>query len=157
MPIDLSTDINPATGKPARPLGRQPASRLRVSPAVKVACNAIVYEGKELDEAAKDAGITTRALRLALERPHVLAHLKAEKEVFRGWVSAQNIHHAVKLRESGNAIAKLGAIKYLDNVEEHAAAQRGVSPGFTVVVVNNGVAVPQMVDITPRPIGNGTD
>ena len=50
---------------------------------VKDAIDAIVERGIAYNEAAAESGLTTRTMRLALERPHVLAYLKQQLKVLR--------------------------------------------------------------------------
>lgn len=117
----------------------------RVTGKLAVACKAIAWEGKELDQAAKDAGLTTRTLRLALERRHVIVYLKEQRDVFRAYVSSQNIHHAKLLRDTtGNAMAKVNVMKYIDDVAE-AQQSRGFtssSPGFVINVIGSVTTSP---------------
>jgi hypothetical protein len=59
---------------------------------VKLALDAMVYEGKRFDEAAIQAGLTVKSMRLALERANALKYLREQKQVFRASISAQNVH-----------------------------------------------------------------
>jgi hypothetical protein len=128
----------------------------RVTGKLAIACRRIVHEGEELDEAAHAADLTTRTLRLALAKPHVIAWVKAEREVFRAYVSAQNIHHAKKMRDtSGNAMAKLGAMKLIEQIGDDAPASSAQSaPGMVIVVVNQapGASVSATVEHKPMQI-----
>jgi hypothetical protein len=127
----------------------------RVTGKLQVACKAIAWEGQELDQAAKTAGLTTRALRLALERRHVIAFLKEQREVFRAYVSAQNIHHAKELRDkTGNAMAKLGAMKYIDQIAdaEHGVSGRSSSPGVTIIIGQAPSVTAQQHRIEANPL-----
>ena len=106
--------------------------------------------GNALDfsDAARAVGFNVRAMRKALERPHVRAYLKAQKEVFRASASAQNISALVKLRdESGNGMVQLGAIKTLEQMTDDPAAQGTpqARPGLVIVVVN-GANQPQAIE-----------
>ena len=105
------------------------------------ACRAIVWEGQELDQAAKAAGLTTRSVRLALQRSHVIQWMKAEREVFRAYIASQNIHYAREMREnSENEMAKLGAMKLIEAIggDEPSAGVRAQAPGFVVYVQTHG-------------------
>lgn len=133
----------------------QPNPRRRVTPRVIVAVKAIVWEGQELDEAARTAGLTTHALRLALQRRHVLTFMKAERDQFRAYVSAQNIHRAKQIRDqSGNAMAQLGAIKYLDSIDDEpgAVAARSRSPGVVFLVVGAAPHMPHIQHAPAKPL-----
>lgn len=140
---ETTTDI--ATSQPAKPLTISTPTpsatvrneRRRVTGRVKQALDAMVYEGKRFDEAAQQAGLTVRTMRYALERPHCLTYLREQKQVFRASVSAQNIHKLAELRDtSGNAMAQLGAIKVLEQIDSDPQSQSGGirSPGFMIVV-----------------------
>jgi hypothetical protein len=123
-----------------------------------IALKEIVWHGAELAEAAKVAGLTTHAVRCALDRPHVIRFLKRQRDLFRSFVAAQNIHHARRLRDkSTNAMARLGAIRYLDGAaDEQAAASGPVRPGV-VIVIGDGPRPRELprpapvVDVTPAP------
>jgi hypothetical protein len=140
----------PATSPP-RAVDTKGASRPgRVTGKLKVALDLMVFgptEGDNLgcalamDDAAREAGLTTRTIRLALDRPHVRQYLNQQKQVFRASASAQNISALVKLRDkSGNAMAQLGAIKVLEQIgdEPGAGAAAARTPGMTIVIVQNG-------------------
>jgi hypothetical protein len=134
-----STDIAPVEQRrrPATPLNK-PKRAWKVPAKQQVALKAIIWEGQELDEAAATAGLTTHALRCALAKPQVIAWMKAEREVLRAYVSAQNIHHAREMRnKSGNAMAKLGAMRFIEGIDEQHARGSGpsASPGVTIRVV----------------------
>jgi hypothetical protein len=116
---------------------------------------AIVWEGQELDQAAKTANLTTFQVRQALARPHVIAWVKQEREVFRAHVSAQNIHRAKQLRdESGNAMAQLGAMKFIEQIgdEPGAGSVQQRAPGMVIVVMNGTNPTPPLT--TPNIINH---
>jgi hypothetical protein len=96
----------------------------------------------EWNDAARKVGLSLVAMRKALERAHVLRYLREQKQVFRQSVSASNILHARRIRNaSGNAMASLGAIKLLEQMDERAPAAgtnaRNVIPGVVVIVNAN--------------------
>lgn len=155
------TDVAIINDKPAdKPQSRQAiqaktASKPRqVTGKLAIACKAIVWEGQDLEVAAKAAGLTTRNLRLALERRHVIAFLKEQREVFRSYISAQNIHHAKDLRnKAGNAMAKLGAMKYIDNVaDEPSSASANRMPGLVVNIISDGSHTAHIREIEAKPL-----
>lgn len=136
------SDLTVHIDKPA--LIQPPKANRKNAPQVTgklvIALKAIVWEGQELQQAATLAGLTTHAVRLALSRPHVIAFLKAEREVLRQYVSAQNIHHVVAMRESGNAMAALGAMKLIEQMgTDNAGRSIGSvgSPGLTIQIINS--------------------
>jgi len=131
----------------------------RVTGRLKEALDLVVNEGTDPYEAAAKVGLHARSMRLALARKHVLAYLRAQREVLRQRASAQNIFHAVKMRESStNEMAKLGAMKFIEAIEETprlGAGQPSV-PGLCVVIVGAQpaplAAEPVALDVTPvRP------
>jgi hypothetical protein len=140
---------------------------------LKIALDCMVYgdengEPCEWDDAARKAGLSLVAMRKALERAHVLRYSREQKQVFRQSVSAANILHARRIRNaSGNAMASLGAIKLLEQMDErapaHSGAQKNVTPGV-VVVINNDRATPlidhqTVIEINPlqsqEDVGHG--
>lgn len=141
----------------ARAIQRKTASKPgKVTGKLAVACKRIVWEGEELDAAAKAAGLTTRAVRLALERPHVIAFVKAERDVFRAHVSAQNIHRLKELRDgSANAMAKLGAIRTIESLDSDApAGGMARTPGITIVIGSASPLTAQQRSIDHNPLNN---
>lgn len=130
-----------------RPIGKPPRPP-RVAGKLVIALQAIVREGQDLQQAAQAAGLTTHTLRRALEKPHVIAYLKAQKDVFRAYISGQNIHRLAEIRDaSGNAMAKLGAIKLLEQVDEHdqRSSAGARSPGVVIIVGSKA-------DVTIEPV-----
>ena len=73
--------------------------RMQISEPLKHALSLIVSDGLQMDEAAKQANISTRSLRLALKRKHVLAFLKEARQVFVEHISAQNPRRLAELRD----------------------------------------------------------
>lgn len=142
--------------QPSTPAIRKNGRPPRVTGQLAVALKAIAWDGAELHEAAQAAGMKTRNLRLALEKRHVLAFLKEQREVFRSYVSAQNIRHAKELRDtSKNAMARLGAMKYIDNVADEAtiSAARARAPGVVIVIGDPAAAhTAHMRQIEPKPL-----
>ena len=106
---------------------------------LKTALDLVVGEGLDPYEAAAKVGMHARSMRLALNKRHVLAYLRHAREVLRTTASAQNIHYAIKMRaESPNEMARLGAMKFIDNEEEHQRLSGGrqMMPGLQIVVMN---------------------
>ena len=156
MSSDLATTEQSAQ-PPIRSVGA-PTRTPRVQGKLKRACNLIVREGKALDEAAKAVGLTTRTLRLAFERPHVLTYLKAQKQVFREYISSQNIQRLAEIRDnSGNSMAKLGAIKLIEQVDDNHAGGSTASrmPGVLIVIGDKAIQAAalsthqRMIDANP--------
>jgi hypothetical protein len=153
-PATTATDHQHATAaapSPAKPVTLSPAPKpsrsLRPTGRLKQALDLMVYGPEEgelagcalsMDAAAREVGLTTRAIRLALDKPHVRTYLNGQKHVFRTSASAANISALVRLRDnSGNAMAQLGAIKTLEQLDDNQPA--GAAPqqraGMVIVVV----------------------
>lgn len=128
--------------QPARPprdaIQRQPRNP-RIPPKVIVALKAIVWEGQELDEAARTAGLTTQTVRQSLAKPHVIQALKHERDVFRAYARAGNLHALLDVREnSKNDNARVAAAKVIEHhADEQQAGAVQTQPGLVVVVVNS--------------------
>jgi hypothetical protein len=130
----------------------------RVEGKVQAACDLIVHQGIEWDQAAVKVGLTVRAMRLALKRPHVLAYLKQEKLVLLASITAQNPRRLAQLRDqNSNPAASVRAAVALDQMMEGGAGSLGrptMAPGSTIQIVN---AIPartgdsKMIEPEPAP------
>lgn len=120
---------------------RDRSKALRVTGKLKKALDLVVLDGLDPYDAARSVEMTARAMRKALAKRHVLTYLRTAREVFRQQASAQNICHAVKLRDNAkNEMARLGAMKFIEGVDDaqQSAATRQQTPGFIVQVVVQG-------------------
>jgi hypothetical protein len=128
--------------------------------AVRIAVDAIIGDRCTRDEACKRAGITERALYLALAKPEVAKYWNDAVHVLRNGERAANIFALIDVRDkSGNSMARVSAAKALEQVPEHeAAAARGAQslPGLQIVIVQGGRHVqsigpePALIDMTPN-------
>lgn len=127
----------------------------RVTPRVRKAVLAMVWDGLPYNEAATENGLTVRAMRLALARPHVMALLKAEREVLRGSAGARNIHRLCEIRDAADNMPAVNAIKALEQLGEersNSGSNAAVVPGFAIVIVQPGASVTadyQQIDAKP--------
>ena len=87
------------------PTPDRPKRTKRVGKKLFHAIELIVFEGKELGEAAVEAGLTTYTLRQAFARPQVLAHLRERREVLRAAASGKNILRLCQIRDSADRLA----------------------------------------------------
>ena len=111
--------------------------RPRITPRVKAAIEAIVNDGLELDQAAANVGITTRNMRLAFEKPHVLQFYKAQCDVLRGSHRARNIHRLAQIRDADDNMPAVNAIKALEQLnDEQTNNKQTTLPGVTIRIVN---------------------
>lgn len=118
---------------------------LRVSGKLREAIEVSITEGLPWPEAAQKVGLTTRAMRKALDKPHVLRHIRERKAQFRAEISTRNEHRLGELRDQNdNRMAAVAAIKTLEQLERDdraaPAASRHVIPGVVVVVQSQPTA-----------------
>jgi hypothetical protein len=156
----MSTDIAQPQPRAPRgsPIGR--SDRGKVTGRLKTALELVVNEGLDPYEAATKVGLHRRTMRLALNKRHVLTHLRAAREVLRTTASAQNIHYAIAMRAgSTNEMARLGAMKFIEGNDEETQQRRGSisSPGLVIQIVQSPVPrVPvttePIVDLKPAPV-----
>lgn len=110
----------------------------KVTGKLKVAVDAMVWEGLDYQKAATKAELTTRAVRLALERPHVKAYYNSQLDVLLTAESARNIHRLVTIRDKADNMPAVQAIDRLQKRDETAATRTGLAqfPGFVIHVSN---------------------
>jgi hypothetical protein len=118
-------------------LARNKTPPLRISRRVKQAIDTIVHDRKAWDQAANEAGLTTRAMRLAIEKPHVLAYYKAQCVVLREFRRARNIHRLGDIADADDNMPAVNAIKALEQLsDEPTNKPNTASPGVTIRIVN---------------------
>ena len=141
------TDKNPPQSRKLVPQKVGPVDKRRrprgLTRAIRTAIDAIVFDRCTRDEACQKAGISERALYLALEKPEVAAHWNAQVHVLRVGERAANVHALAGIRDkSGNAMAVVQAARTLDQLEdsETAAAKAAqLKPGLQIVIVQPGI------------------
>src|SRR5262249_22923091 len=130
---------------------------------LKVAIDAMVWDGVDYAAAAAKANLTAAAIRSALTRPHVLAYQREQLEVLRSSEKARNIHRAVKIRDAAENMPAMHAIRYLDQRDdENGNGANGLhrSPGVTIVlqqVVQQGERPAVTIDAEPGQEGSVSD
>jgi hypothetical protein len=128
---------------------------LQVKGKLRLALLAMVHEGMSIAEAAQHVGMTGYAIRLAFEKPHVIAFVRMQKQVMRSSVCAANISVLAGIRdESENDMARVRAVSMLedmDGAERQHGGNAGQSPGLVIQIVTNGPEAPAkpLIDITP--------
>jgi hypothetical protein len=123
-------------------LARNKQPKLRITPRVKAAIEAMVNNGLELDAAAREAGITTRALRLAFEKPHITAFYRSQLLVLRASRSAKNFHRLCEIADDENNMPAVNAIKVLEQLsDEQTNKPTQASPGITINIVSGAAPV----------------
>jgi hypothetical protein len=104
-------------------------------------------------QAAAAVGLRAFVLRRHLEKPHVRAHLLAERRTFLAMACAANESALMKVRDTAeNSMSRVAAVRQLEAMHEETSVRPAgsASPGV-VIVVRNVTAPPPMVDVTPRP------
>jgi hypothetical protein len=136
--------------------------RLKPSGKLKTALDLMVWGDEtgapaEWDQAARNAKITVRAMRKALEKPHVRAYLREQKEVLRDALSAKTFYRLAALRDQDeNKNAAVSAAKALEQIGDDPAASgdRSQSPGLVIMVVGGPVPsaseAPQVMRTEPH-------
>src|SRR6516164_8872984 len=104
----------------------------------------------DLIAACTAANVKAYRIRRYLDRPAVIAHLRAEHRKFREVVCCGNTAALRKVRDcSPNGMAIVAATRALDGSQaEDAGRADAPSPGVTIRIINQQ---PQPIDITPRP------
>lgn len=126
----------------------------RVTGKLKVALDAMVWSGLKRDAAAAEAGMSDHGLREALRRPHVKAHYLHQLEVLRTSERARNVHALADIRDaSGNANARVAAVRTLEQMAEDGARERPAAPfaGLIVQVINAPLTTQQR-QIEDKPL-----
>lgn len=130
----------------ATTIAKKPNRNQRITKPIAEAIEYMVNEGLRFDAAALKANITVRAMRLALDKPHVIRHLKQRREVFRESICAGNIFKLAEIRDQdSNQMAALGAIKQLEQIGESAdvAGATKRAPGLVFIINNNAQQIEQ--------------
>ena len=118
-------------------LARNKTPPLRITRRVKEVIDAMVSNGLGYSEAATEAGLTPRAMRMALNKPHVLAYYKAQCQVLRGATTARNIHRLCEIRDAENNMPAVNAVRLLEQIsDEQTNKPNSASPGVTIRILN---------------------
>ena len=145
---ELTTQQRAAVGKSARN---------GVTGKLKHALDLMTWEGVPWNEAALKAGLSTRTMRLALKKSHVLKYLRAERGVLMAQASASTFHRLDELMRQdenrGAAVAAARTIEVMTNEAIGGPRTLGVSgprsgyiidlsgdeptPGLVIQIVNS--------------------
>jgi hypothetical protein len=128
--------------------------------AIRVAIDCIIHDRRTRAQACEKAGISERALYLALQKVEVAAHWNAQIDVLRSAERPHNVFALVDVRDnSGNAMARVQAARSLETLADEAAARPGgpgrqTLPGLIVMINNVPVpptVQPQTIEHDPQP------
>ena len=105
-----------------------------------------------LIDACTAADITPFVARRFLDRPGVIAHLRAELRKRRAVDCCGNPAALRRVRDtSQNSMAVVAAVRAMDGMQaEDVGRADGVSPGITLRIIHQQT-LPAPIDITPRP------
>lgn len=127
-----------------RAITRKPRSALSASrrdssltPRVRKTIDAMVFQGRNRDEAARQAGLTEGAIYQALRKPAVLAFYNEQLEVLRHSERARNLHKGIELRDgAASEKVQLEAAKWLHGESGGHGTQVNVGvqvvPGYVI-------------------------
>lgn len=135
----------------------------RISRAVRIAIDAMVFDALHRKEAALKAGITDHTLYQALRKPSVLAYLNGQQGVLRTSARARTIAKAEMLMDNAESehvqtqnLQWLAAIDGLAPIarSESVSVHKVITPGLTIMIGGWApheitAAEQQAIDITP--------
>jgi hypothetical protein len=147
MPQHLASGANPRERKTV-------VSVKRIGGRLKQALDLMVWGNGERrylpdNEAAAIAGLNVLSIRNALQKPHVLAYYKQQREVLRSRESPANIHRLCEIRDAANNLPAVNAIKVLEQIGDEQRITDTVTPGICIRIVSSSPAEPR--DVTPAP------
>ena len=99
----------------------------------------MVENGADFISAAKSNGLQPQTMRRWLGRAECIAFLRKERARFRATICAQNEAVLAEIRDDrdGNQMARVHAIKTLEQLDEDASLRRTgelPTPGVTIVI-----------------------
>jgi hypothetical protein len=137
-------------------LARNRRSKPRITKRVKDAIDAMVERGCHYSEAAADAGISTRNMRLALEKPHVSAYYQARLNVLRGARAARTFHRLCEIADRQDNMPAVQALRALSQLgDEQTTRPSAPTPGVTIRIVNVAQMPPPTDIKAPRLVDAG--
>ncbi len=132
---------------------------IRVKGKLATALALMVDEGMKIAPAAQQAGLTTRALRLAFERPHVLEYVRKRRQMLLASVNSRNIQRLAEIRDAADNMPAVNSVLALERMAGDASSTGGTgvshSPGITIQVVtvqsDERQPVKTTIDLTANP------
>jgi hypothetical protein len=116
---------------------RTPSTRRAPGGKVRLAIEAMVWQGHHRDEAAKLAGIKPKSLYNAFRKPHVKAFYNAELGVLRESGRAKVFHRLEALAaQDQNKAAAVKACQVLEQIDDEAVKRPAAQlvPGLVVII-----------------------
>jgi hypothetical protein len=133
--------------------------RERVKGKLAVALALMVDQGLRIDIAAQQAGTTTRVVREAFAKPHVLEYVRKRRQMLLASVNARNIQRLAEIRDAADNMPAVNSVLALERMAGDASSTGGTgvshSPGVTIVI-NSGQSderqpVKTTIDLTANP------
>ena len=146
----------PAVLSPQKVAADNRSAPRRVTGKLRIAVEAMVWEGLKRPDAAGRAGMTDHGLRSAMRKGHVLAYYRRELGALREGERARNVHRLVELREQDeNRNAAVKAIQVLEMTDPEAVRRvgDGTSPGIVIRIIQPAA---QPLPPNPKEIGEVT-
>lgn len=128
---------------------RKPPARQRLSAKLTAALDAMVWDGLTFANAARTVNMNAFAMRKALERSHVQAYLRQQRQVFRESLSTRGLTRLVELSEQNdNLTAAVSATRTLmsESDQEHSAGAQRHAPGLVVQIIT-AAPTPPTIDL----------
>lgn len=114
----------------------------RISAKVRIAIEAMVWEGLKRDAAAEKAGLKDNSLYVALRKPDVKRFYLDELDVLRTSDRARRYHRLMALGEQDdNKAAAVSALNSLERIDEQGVSVSAPrqAAGITIVIEGNAV------------------
>jgi len=127
---------------------------------LKSALDDMIWKGLEYNVAAKANGLTVRAMRKAIDKPHICTYLAAGKRQLRASEGPRTLRRLVQLaHQDRNANAAVAACRAIENIPAEEFQNRAGQPqvaGFVIVLREKPMAMPPagapvVIEAAPEP------
>jgi hypothetical protein len=139
------------------PTAEPTSKRMYVGAKLRAVIDLMIFEGKEMDQAAQIAKTSTRAVRKAFERPHVLSYLRKRREVLRAAACGKNELRLVQIRDAADNQPAINAIRTLEYISSEDRGIRGgaaTSPGIVIRIMTSNAAQSELAPVTIDAVAN---
>jgi hypothetical protein len=127
--------------------------------AIRAVIESIIFDRCTRADACKKAGISTRALYLALEKSEVAQYWRKQTDVLRTGERAANLHALIRVRDGNrNQAAICKSVQILEQMETEAIARphgMQTAPGLVICIQAPANAIaraaPVTIDVEPGP------
>jgi len=133
--------------------------RKSINPKLIKALTLMVDEGLPIAKAAQASGLTTKCVRDAFDRAHVLDYVRKRRQMLLASVNARNIQRLAEIRDAADNMPAVNSVLALERMAgDQASGQAGSvshSPGITIQVVtvqsDERQPVKTTIDLTANP------